>query len=247
MLGLTRLFKQDAMPNSPLQPTLAQVFEQLRAIHIFAALEDSVLNELAGKVTWKRHKKGDMIVTQDSADDSVMLLVSGLIRVQITTSTHRELILRDLGAGEVFGHFAAIDGSPRSANIVALEHCLVGYIQADCFVDTMIKNPSVAYAHILNLCGIIRHLNDRLEGLAVLAVGQRIHAELLAMATPHPANPDWLVIDKMPSHIELAARVFTQRETVAREMSKLLKAGVLVKEGHACVITAPAFLRASQD
>jgi CRP/FNR family cyclic AMP-dependent transcriptional regulator len=48
------------------------------------------------------------------------LLTSGAVRVLITPSPDREVILADINAGGYFGEMAAIDGQPRSAGILAI-------------------------------------------------------------------------------------------------------------------------------
>jgi len=52
-----------------------------------------------------------------SQHDGVM---AGTVRVSLPSAKHREVILADLTAGELFGEIALLDGKPRSADVTAL-------------------------------------------------------------------------------------------------------------------------------
>ena len=73
----------------------------------------------------------------------------------------------------------------------------------------------------------VRVLTSRVFEFSTLAVRNRVHAELLRMATP---SGD---IFPRPTHEDFASRISTHREAVTRELSRLEELGLLVRQGRA--------------
>ncbi len=74
-----------------------------------------------------------------------------------------------------------------------------------------------------------------------MAVRNRVHAELLRMATP---NGD---ISPTPTHEDFASRISTHREAVTRELSRLEELGLLVRQGRAIRVKDMGVLRRLVD
>jgi DNA-binding MarR family transcriptional regulator len=68
-------------------------------------------------------------------------------------------------------------------------------------------------------------------------VKHRIYAELLRRSRPDPTDERQAVVSPPPTHSDIAARVSTRREMVARELKALERAGLLLKRRGAFVIT----------
>ena len=55
----------------------------------------------------------------------MLAVVEGRVRLSLGTAQGRELILRQLGAWEVMGELAIIDGETRSADATAVDPTIV--------------------------------------------------------------------------------------------------------------------------
>ena len=62
----------------------------------------------------------------------MFFVISGSVRVMIQ-SAGREVLLRQIDAGEFFGELAAIDGQPRSSGIVATTDVTIARMPASVF------------------------------------------------------------------------------------------------------------------
>ena len=71
---------------------------------------------------------------------------------------------------------------------------------------------------------------------STLGVKNRIHAELLRLAHKHKHDENSAVISPAPTQADIASRVSTSREAVAREMSHLGQIGVIERRNGALVI-----------
>jgi DNA-binding MarR family transcriptional regulator len=77
----------------------------------------------------------------------------------------------------------------------------------------------------------------------MLDARHRIYAELLRLSRPEPGKAAQAVVSPPPVHADLAARVSIRRESVARELKALERAGLVEKRRGALVLTDTARLR----
>jgi CRP/FNR family transcriptional regulator, cyclic AMP receptor protein len=67
-------------------------------------------------------------------------------------------------------------------------------------------------------------------------VQNRVHAEVLRLAREAGIHDNRAVIDPAPTHPDIASRVSTYREQVTRELSAMVKQGLLERAEHALVV-----------
>jgi CRP/FNR family cyclic AMP-dependent transcriptional regulator len=91
--------------------------------------------------------------------------------------------------------------------------------------------------------GQIRMLANRVNEFTTLDVRHRIYAELLRLSRPEAGKEKRGVISPPPVHAEIAARVSSRREAVAREFKALERAGLLERRRGAIVLTDTPRLR----
>ncbi len=92
--------------------------EKLDKIGLLRSLDAKELAVLERRCLWRQAKAKQWLLEQDDVGTDVYFLTSGAVRVLITPSPDREVILADINAGGYFGEMAAIDGQPRSAGIL---------------------------------------------------------------------------------------------------------------------------------
>ena len=208
----------------------------LRNVALLAGLPAERLDALARECAWRTCAPEQQIISREADDRDLYLIVSGRVRVTTYSAGGRQVTFRDIGAGDYFGEVAAIDGEPRSADVVALESTLVASMPAAVFWRLLREEPAVAERMLLRLAHLMRGLSERVIDLSTLGVQNRIHAELLRLAREAGATGNSARIDPAPKHTEIASRVSTYREQVTRELSALARAGILVKDRGALVV-----------
>lgn len=219
------------MPKDVLPSSLG-----LRSIALLEGLAPERLAAIARECAWRNYEAGQHIISRDAGDRDVYLIVSGRARVTTYSAAGRQVTFRDFGAGEHFGEVAAIDGMPRSADVVALESALVGSLPRAAFGRLLRDEPAVAERLLRDLAALVRQLSERVIDLSTLGVHQRLYAEVLRLAREAGVRGNRARIEPAPKHAELASQVSTYREQVTRELSALARAGVLGKDGRALVV-----------
>lgn len=186
-----------------------------------------------------------VIMTEGAEDTDVFLLIAGRLQFSLISPQGREVILREMGPGEMFGELSAIDGQPRSTNVMALEDSRLAQMSAADFAAMLSEVPDAGLWVARQLAQRIRNLTDRAFELATLPVASRVQAELLRLASETTTpGADAVEIRPMPTHADLAARVGTSREAVSRELGLLAQEGLLAQSGRTLRIGSIAALRA---
>lgn len=200
-------------------------------------LNDSARSALEQRARWVRYTANDTIIDRETESRDVYFVVEGRVRVVNFSISGREITFDEMEPGGVFGELAALDGMPRSAAVVALTDTLVASISPDTFLNLLRDHPDLAVGVMQELTKIVRTSTERIMDLSTLGAHNRVHSEILREARVH-ADDDANAarISPIPVHADIAARVSTTRETVARVLSDLTKQGLVKREKDALVI-----------
>ncbi len=215
----------------------------LRGVALLEGLAAERLDALARECKWRNYAADQRVISRDADDRDVYLIISGGVRVTTYSAAGRQVTFRDFGKGEHFGEVAAIDGMPRSADVVALENSLLASLTRASFGRLIREEPAIAERLLRDLAALVRRLSERVIDLSTLGVHQRLHAEVLRVARAAGVQGNRARIDPAPKHADLASQVSTYREQVTRELSALAKAGILGKDGRALVVLDVARLQ----
>ena len=180
---------------------------------------------------------GQIIVHHQDQSRDVYFVVSGKVRAIIYSPAGKAVTFRDIGPGDMFGEMAAVDGKPRSATVEAIEPSFLGQMSEQDFGRAMIEQPRIAIGLLQHAVGQIRVLTTRIFEFSTLAVNNRIQAELLRLARQAGVDGNIATIAPAPKHAEIASRISTHREAVAREISRLEALGLLERKSRRIVIT----------
>jgi CRP-like cAMP-binding protein len=211
--------------------------ERLDKIELLHSLDPKELTVLERRCLWRHARAKQWLLEQHDVGTDIYFLTSGVVRVLITPSSDREIILADINAGGYFGEMSAIDGQPRSAGILAVTDATIACMSASVFRELLDKHPDVTNQLLRQLVARVRMLDQRVNEFSSMQVKHRVYAELLRRSRPDPADKRQALVSPPPVHSDIAARVSTRREMVARELKALERAGLLIKRRGAFVIT----------
>jgi CRP-like cAMP-binding protein len=216
--------------------TVTKADSSLAGIAILARLSAEALDDVQRRCSFRRYEPGESIVDYLDQTDEVFFIISGEVRVTIYSLAGKAVSFRELGPGEVFGEYPAIDRGPRSASVEAHMPCLVATLPGAAFRELIENEPVVAQAMLPQLVTKIRALTTRVYEFSTLAVSNRIQAELLRLASLGEKDGRCARIAPAPTHTEIASRVSTHREAVTREFARLSRLGLIERERKALVV-----------
>lgn len=216
----------------------------LKNIRIFRDLDESQRAEVLSLVDHKVFKPGETVIHHNDNTGRVMLLCTGLARVQLISHQGREMVIRDIYEGEVFGDWSAIDGQARAASVITVSESIVGLMRPADFIHYVTHNPIVAKRQLQELTRQLRGMNSRMADFLGMKAQLRIQRVLLGLSQP---MGEGLVVKELPGHQLIAAKAFTQREVVAKELNRLIASGVVVKSAKGLYIPIPANLDVYQN
>lgn len=171
-----------------------------------------------------RAAKGRLLLAAGAKSSDVFCLLEGRAHILLHSPHGREVSVRELEPGDVFGELAALDGGPRSASIVAVTGVRLAVMERADFLACLNASPEAALWLARRLGAEVRRLTERVFELSALSMRARLHAELLRLARMvAPA----LVMSPAPTHEDLARRIGSTREAVTRELRDLTRAGVI--------------------
>ena len=210
--------------------------ENLVGIALLCDLPQGALTDAAKNCRWRSYGANEQIIDRQSEATDVFFVREGCARVVNYSISGREITLDDIGCGGHFGELAAIDGQPRSASVMALTHCSVAIMPQERFLDLVDQNPSVALKVMRGLASIIRNSTERIMDLSTLAANNRVQADLLRQALNNLNGDNSASISPIPMHADIASRVSTTRETVARVMNDLARQGIVERQKNVLVV-----------
>ena len=216
----------------------------LRKVDLLLGLSAQRLDAISRECAWRNYEAGQRLIARDAQDRDLHMIVSGAVRITSYSAAGREVSFRDLSGGTSYGEVSALDGLPRSADVVALSSTLIASLPPAAFRALLREEWIVNERVLLRLCQLVRSLTGRVVDLSTLSVQRRIYDQLLRLARAGEVKGNTARIDPAPKHAEMASLVSTYREQITRELSGLTKAGVLAREGGALVVRDLARLEA---
>jgi len=226
--------------NDALSDTVEQT---LAGIDLFKDLSKAERVAVEKSCRWRRYVPHQQIIDRESTSREVFFVVSGRVRIVNYSFSGRGIILDELPEGRYFGELSAIDNRPRSARAVALTDSLIASLPQQQFMKTLETHPKLARDVMIHLADMVRVSTQRIMDLSTLGANNRVHADLLQLCGKIDDDTKEAVIEPVPIHNDIASRVSTTRETVARVMNDLARSDILKKKGHALIITDVQRLR----
>ncbi|MCU0893050.1 MAG: Crp/Fnr family transcriptional regulator [Rhodospirillales bacterium] len=208
----------------------------LAGAKLLRGLDWEMLRGIERAGSCRRYRPLEHIIDRDGRTTDVFFIVRGQARILNYSVTGREIAFDDLKPGDYFGELAALDNGPRSANVMAVADTLLLALPQRAFLQILEDHPRVALEVMARLARIVRLADERIMDLSTLAAHNRVQAELLRQVRGHRDQTNHGRISPIPVHSEIASRVSTTRETVARVLNDLARRGIVERTKQALII-----------
>lgn len=209
----------------------------------FAELPEALAEAMRARGRVIEYARGDVIHRQGGPSDAAFYVVEGRARVSSVSTTGRELVLRDLEGGELFGDLGLLDGMPRSHDVTALEPMRVVTLSGADFSQTLADHPDLYQYFVRLQCLRLRMCFEFVNGAVFLSAPARLAARLLHMYEPGDLSTGQSGGPITASQSDIALMTACSRQTVNRELKSWERAGTIQQTDAGLVIVDPEQLR----
>lgn len=209
-----------------LRSKLETRIEALSHNRYLRGLENEVLTKLAGQTQLLSFENEESIILEGQPGQGLYIVESGRVKIFKGSPSGREMIINVVDAGDSFNEVPVFDQKHNPANVTAVMDTRLWLIDADALRGLIADHPQAAQQIIINLSQNLRMLVGKVAELSFYTVTARLALLLRDL-------PESQLSGKGSARLtqdDLAARVGTVREVVARSLKELERCGVIQVE-----------------
>ncbi len=202
--------------------TLKQRMGAVRGNQYFNDLNDALLRDVAEQTQLREYQRGDVLLWEDDACDGLFIMEQGSAKIFRLSPQGRQYIVRVLQEGDTFAEVPAFDEGTSPVNVEALELCQVWVIDKNKLHELVMEHPAFAQKVLVNFGTMLRGMVRMVSEMAFYQVTHRL-ARLIDTELLQDKSSNW-------TQEQLAARLGTVREVVARSLKELERSGAIKME-----------------
>ncbi|OKO70739.1 Crp/Fnr family transcriptional regulator [Bradyrhizobium sp. NAS96.2] len=187
---------------------------------MFADLGADELHRLSGLCHTQQLATGEVLFQKGDPGDALFGVRRGQMRIETGASDGSRLTLNFMGAGDLFGEVAVLDGQDRTADATAGEPTELFVLRREDFLGFLEREPKVAVRLIALLCQRIRWQSERMEESVLQPLPVRLARRLCALAEDFGSEVHI-------SQEQLGIFVGAARESVNRQLQTWRKDGIV--------------------
>ena len=156
-----------------------QIFEQH---FLFGRLSAGEIDSLIGYTRVERYPAGREIFEKGSPGQSLMAVLRGSIKISSLSRDGKEVILRIINAGEIFGEIATLDGETRSAAAAAMTDCELLVLNHRNFLEMLENRADLCMILLRILCRRLRQTSEQVEDVMFRHLESRVTKAVVQLA-----------------------------------------------------------------
>src|SRR6266850_5284874 len=146
---------------------------------LFSGLRGEERNSLVARAHMRKFAAGENIFMMDEPGDSMMAVLSGNVRISVSSPEGKEIILAILNPGEAFGEIAVLDGKGRTADAKALTECSLAVLDRRDVIAFFERHPQAWLKLVEVLCERLRVTDQQIAEVALLELPARLAKAML--------------------------------------------------------------------
>ena len=203
---------------------------------------------LEARARTRTYPKGATLFFEGDHTTDVFVMVSGQAKVVVTAKDGREVLLAIRDDGEIIGELSAIDGTPRSASVVAIDECTVLILTVAEFDALLDERPGIARYLLRAMAARLRQTSARQLELGVDDALSRVCRRLVEMAERYGAETDdGVLVDAPLSQQDMADWSGLSRQAVVKALKALRSLKWIDTLGGKFLLRDPAAVRARAE
>jgi CRP-like cAMP-binding protein len=205
---------------------------------------DPILSILRTLGTVREYPGGSFLFFEGDESRSVLLVESGLIRVERSSTDGRTALLDLVAVDGIVGELGVIDSCPRSATAVTIEVSRIRTIPAEQFNQALDTDSEFTRALLHRVIDRMRQLTDQFVSVANRNGTERIADRLVELLWRAGDDPSPGVVLHMPiTQVELGQWAGLSREGTTNALAELRDSGIITTGRKTVVVEDPERLR----
>jgi CRP/FNR family transcriptional regulator, cyclic AMP receptor protein len=187
----------------------------LRRHPIFCDLDSKAFEQLGRYAKHATLKRGATIFSKGDPGNSLVAVISGTVKISISSADGRSAILNLIGPGEIFGEVAVLDGQARTADAIANTNCEIFVIDRREFLPFVRSQPALAMKIIELLCTRLRWTSDQVEEVILQDLPGRLASALIRLTERHQTKGERTIA---VTQQEISEMVGMTRESINKQL-----------------------------
>ncbi|HUO91580.1 MAG TPA: Crp/Fnr family transcriptional regulator [Rhizomicrobium sp.] len=215
----------------------AQVRAALERTRLTSNWPEEAIAEVCAQSEIRFYKDGERACSSGDSVDAVWVITDGCFLLSKTWHNGRRFLYSFSRPGQTSGILPVFDGMPAPFDVSARDHATAIVIPGAAVRSVAARHPQVGLEVIALLCRRTRADLETIELHAMNSVRCRIAKMILWIARGQSAiESDEIVVDSKISQEDLADTVCAARQSVNRELRRLMQEGILKQRYRTLVI-----------
>lgn len=229
----------NARTISPEQP-----LDRVRAVAPFANLRGEALAHYQRIVREVSYAHGDQLFLEGEQPEQLFILMSGRVKLSVTSREGKMIILRIAGEGQCLGLAAALANTDHEVSAEVQEPCRAKVIRVTDFLDFLEEHPEGAME--ATRC-ILAEYQATFSGMCRLALPATVAGRLANLLLEWRHNrlergAEGQRLTVALTHGEIAEMTNTSRETVSRVFQQFQRDKLIAVKGASVTVLQPQAL-----
>ncbi|HOZ47768.1 MAG TPA: Crp/Fnr family transcriptional regulator [Candidatus Hydrogenedentes bacterium] len=196
----------------------------LREDPFFRTMSDGLVERIEEFVFHREFEPRQIVYFPDDACDYGYWVREGRVRVTRVSGDGRELTLRHLMPGDVFGEECLVNRAKHEAYAEAMAPSILCLLRADDLRRLAREEPELSFKLAQRLCNRAAEVEQVLAETVFRSVRSRVAAGLMRLHRSAPSDPEGML---HVTHQELANLVGSTRETTTVVLHALKDEGIV--------------------
>lgn len=215
----------------------ADVTGILRQTSLLSSAPAGELANIVASSRLRTLRRGQVVCTAGDPGDTLIVVVSGQVKISVRSADGAELTLTVLGPGATIGEVSVADGGARSADVETLAESQLLFIPLATVQAVCSRVPAVAQALTSAIAASLRRLTETTSDLVFLDLPRRVAKLLLNQ----PRSDDGVVAQQLTQE-EYARLLGSSRQSVNIALRAFERRGWIELRDRSVTVRQPAAL-----
>jgi CRP-like cAMP-binding protein len=212
--------------------SIQRLVDRLHYHDFFKLFPPDVRDAILKKAFHKTYRAGETVYYRGDEDAFMGVVVSGRLRMSMSATDGRGILLGLVETGEIFGETTLIDGLPRTTDAQADTDSSVMIIRHGDFIPALKSNPEAMYGVMKMLCHRMRIYLDTIDIIALQNLPIRLARLILRLAGEYGVEENGhIVIRAGLNQASIGQQVAASRESINKQLKAFVGQRLIDMDG----------------